>query len=112
MSNLATSKIQIQPPFKLLQTRFRPFWSFSIFNNSILVIITRVVVVGSKLVTYGWNSGYNHSDPNKVDISGALFTWRIRFEYTQTQSEDSSLEEGARDVNDIWVPMVRLYENG
>ena len=41
----------------------------------------------------------NHSNLNIVDGSGALFTLRIHYEYTQC-------EEGARDVNDIWVTVV------
>ena len=31
----------------------------------------------------------------KTDITGALFTLRIQYEYTQTQCQ-----EGAKDVND------------
>ena len=35
--------------------------------------------------------------PNIHDISGALFTLRIQYEYSQTQCN-----EGARDGIDIW----------
>ena len=35
--------------------------------------------------------------PNISDLSGALFTLRIQYEHTQTQSDD-----GARDGIDIW----------
>ena len=38
---------------------------------------------------------------NIVDITDALFILRIQFEYTQTQCD-----EGARDVKNIWVPVV------
>ena len=46
---------------------------------------------------------YNHCNPNNVDISGAHFTLRIKYEYSQPQ-----LEEGARDVNNIWAILVSL----
>ena len=44
---------------------------------------------------------YNQFNPNNVDISGALFILRIQYKFTQTQ-----YEEGARDVNVIWVTVV------
>ena len=43
----------------------------------------------------------NHCNPNIVDISGAIFTFKIHFEYTQTQCE-----EGARGVNNVLVTVV------
>ena len=45
----------------------------------------------------------NFRDSNSADISGALFIFKIQYEFTQTQCE-----EGARDVNNIWVPVVTL----
>ena len=43
----------------------------------------------------------NHFNPNIFAISGALFTLAIQYEFIQTQ-----FEEGARDVNNIWVTVV------
>ena len=43
--------------------------------------------------------------PNIDAISGALFTLRIQYEYTQTQCDD-----GARDGIDIWLMGIILGE--
>ena len=43
--------------------------------------------------TYWWGSNSNGSQIKNPDISGALYTLRIQYSYTQTQFED-----GARDV--------------
>ena len=43
------------------------------------------------------NYYYNPHIPNTDAISGALFTLRIQYEYTQTRCD-----EGARDGIDIW----------
>ena len=55
---------------------------------------------GSEFLTSAWNVSncviHNPYIPNIEVISGALFTLRIQYEYTQTQCD-----EGARDGNDI-----------
>ena len=47
---------------------------------------------------------YNPHIPNIDAISGALFTLRIQYEYTQTQCE-----EGARHDIDIWYMGITNY---
>ena len=53
---------------------------------------------------------FNPHIPNIVDISGAIFTLRIQYEYTQTQCN-----EGARYGIDIWYMGINIefvrYEN-
>ena len=44
---------------------------------------------------------YNRRSRNIFHISGALFTLKIQYKYAQTQCE-----EGARDVNKMWVTVV------
>ena len=46
----------------------------------------------------------NPNIPNIDAISGALFTLRIQYEYTQTQRD-----EGARDDIDIWYMMIIIF---
>ena len=49
----------------------------------------------------------NLLDSNIVDISGALFILRIQYGLTQIQCE-----EGTRDFNNIWVPVVSFFVSG
>ena len=48
---------------------------------------------------------YNPHIPNIDAISGALFTLRIQYEYTQTRCD-----EGARDGIDIWYMGITYKE--
>ena len=50
-------------------------------------------------MTFFVMSKNNHFNQNIAVISGALFTLQIQYEYTQC-------DEGARDVNNIWVTAV------
>ena len=50
---------------------------------------------------FGIKVNFNLWNSNIVDNSGAFFKLKIQYEYTQTQCE-----EGARDDNNIWVPVV------
>ena len=47
----------------------------------------------------------NFRDSSIVDISGALYIFRIQYEFTQSQCEG-----GARDVNNIWVLVVIIRQ--
>ena len=49
---------------------------------------------------------YNNRNPNNFDISGALFIFRIQYEYTQAR-----FEEDARYVNIVRVTVVIFFQN-
>ena len=57
----------------------------------------------SKNVHESCSERSNHYNPNILDISDALFIFKIQ--YTQIECE-----EGGRDVNNIRVTMVTLYQ--
>ena len=62
------------------------------------MIKIRKIVLEGYFDSYGpYHMSQNLRSSNIVDISGALFILRIQ--HTQTQCD-----EGARDVNNIWVP--------
>ena len=62
-----------------------------------VIIINHYIYIGMILSYIVFkNMLYNLWDSTIVDLSGALFIWRIHYEYTRTQCE-----EGARDVNNI-----------
>ena len=58
--------------------------------------VRRTILARKHFLYYQKN---NHCNQNIAVISGALFTFQIQYEYAQC-------DEGARDVNNIWVTAV------